>query len=343
VTLRDLTAADAALLQDLVDEHPFKPYRNHRFLSRPRQSAVLQAEIDRVRETPGSFAIVATRSGGDFATRIGAASATRSGAASAAPDAAVTGRPLAWDSAFFGVRMGRIEHVLRGPRADRLTVRRAIDEALRRFRAIGVQHIALKVDVADHDTIAVAEDTGFRLMDAIVTYIAHPRRRPPRPVKQVGSIRPFAPADTDQVIDVTREAYRGYQGRFQLDPHLPADKSDAFYLEWARNCCSGAMADRIFVAEDADGRLIGWASVKRAEPVSSVGGATVSVGSLGACRPESAGAYAGLICAAAVENHAAGVLTEAMTQSSNFAMVRVLEAVGAQYARAEYTFHAWLG
>jgi hypothetical protein len=31
-----------------------------------------------------------------------------------------------------------------------------------------------------------------------------------------------------------------------------------------------------------------------------------------------------------------------MTQNSNFAMVRVLEAVGAQYARAEYTFHAWL-
>ena len=76
--------------------------------------------------------------------------------------------------------------------------------------------------------------------------------------------------------------------------------------------------------------------------MSTVTGRVISVGSLGACRADTPGAYASLICAAAGENHAAGVLTEAMTQNSNFAMVRVLEAVGAQYARAEYTFHAWL-
>jgi hypothetical protein len=254
----------------------------------------------------------------------------------------VTGRPLTWDSAYFGVRMGRIDHVLRGARGDRAALDAAMADALARFRQGEVPHVSLKVDVADQDTIAVAEDAGFRLMDAIVTYISHPRRRPPRPVKQVGTIRPFDPRDTERVLDVTREAYRSYRGRFQLDRHLPDDKSDEFYVEWARQCCSGAMADRIFVAEDTAGQLIGWASVKRAEPVSSVGGAPISVGSLGACRPDSAGAYAGLICAAAVENHAAGILTEAMTQNANFAMVRVLEAVGALYARAEYTFHAWL-
>jgi hypothetical protein len=321
VTPRDLSAADAALLQDLVEQHPFKPYRNHRFLSRQRQAAVMQAEIDRVRQTVGSFAILA---GDDEAAAI------------------VTGRPLAWDSAFFGVSMARIDHVIRGIYGDRSALVDAVAEALERFRRAGVQHVSLKVDVADHDTIAVAEDAGFRLMDAIVTYISHPRRRPPRAVKQVGAIRPFDRSDTEQVLDVTREAYGGYKGRFQLDPHLPVQKSNEFYVEWARNCCSGVMADRIFVAEDAAGQLIGWASVKRAEPVSSVAGSPISVGSLGACRPDSAGAYAGLICAAAVENHAAGVLTEAMTQNSNFAMVRVLEAVGALYARAEYTFHAWL-
>jgi hypothetical protein len=218
-----------------------------------------------------------------------------------------------------------------------------VNAALARFRAIGARHVALKVDAADQDLVAAAEGCGFRLMDAIVTYISHPRRRPPRAVKLVGSIRPFRPEDTEQILEVTREAYTGYRGRFQLDPNLPRDRSEAFYPEWARNCCKGVMADRIFVAEEGDGRLIGWTSVKRAEPASSVGGAALSTGSLGACRRDSPGAYAGLICAAAVENHAAGVLTEAATQSSNIAMVRVLESVGAFYARAEYTFHAWLG
>jgi hypothetical protein len=155
-------------------------------------------------------------------------------------------------------------------------------------------------------------------------------------------VRIFAPADTDQVIDITRQSYRAFRGRFQIDPHLAGERSDEFYVEWAKKCCSGEMADRIYVAEDAGGQLIGWASVKRAEPVSTIGGAVISSGSLGACRPDRPGAYAGLIRAAAADNHAAGILTEAMTQNWNFAMVRVLEAVGAQYARADYTLHAWL-
>jgi hypothetical protein len=322
VTVRDLSAADAALVQDLVEQHPFKPFRNHRFLSRRQQAAVLRAEVDRVCSMDGHLCLTA---GSEHAPIV------------------VTARPLAWDSRFFGVSMGRIEHLLRHPASNAAAVRAAIAEVLARFTRTGVKHVTLKTDVADHELIAAAEDAGFRLMDAIVTYIAHPRRSPPRPPKHLASVRPFRNDDTDRILEITRDAYRGYRGRFQLDPHLPAEKSDAFYLEWARNCCSGAMADRVVVAEDAAGRLIGWASVKRAEPVSSVSGAVISMGSLGACRLDSPGAYASLITTAARDNHAAGILTEASTQSSNFAMVRVLEAVGAQYARAEYTFHAWLG
>jgi hypothetical protein len=322
VNARDLGAADAALVDRLVDAYAFKPYRNYRLLSRVKQSAVLGAEIDRIRQTPASFAVIA----GDD------------------DDCAVAvGRPLPWDSEFFGVRMGRLDYLLRSPSVRQPALREAVEGALDRFRAMGVQHVTARLDVADSEALFVIEDLGFRLMDALVTYIAHPRRPPPRRVKEVGRVRPFVPDDIEQILDITREAYRGFRGRFQVDPHVPRDRSDEFYVEWARKCCAGTMADRIYVADGGDGRVIGWASVKRADPVSSVGGAPVSSGSLGACRPDRLGAYAGLIRAAAIENHQAGVLTEAFTQNSNFPMVRVLEAVGAQYARAEYTFHAWLG
>jgi hypothetical protein len=322
VTVRDLTAADAALLARLIEQYPFKPFRHHRFLSRERQIAVMQAEVDRALGIDGRIALVAGEPGAEVV---------------------VTGRPLSWDSEFFGIPMGRVDYVLRSAGAGNSVIESALRAALGRFRSAGVRHLALKADVSDHELAFAAEEAGFRLMDAIVTYIAHPRRPPPRPVRPVGNVRPFEPADTESLLEITRAAYRGYRGRFQLDPHLPQEKSDAFYLEWARQCCAGVMADRVYVAEDARGRLMGWASVKRAEPVSSVGGGVISVGSLGACRADAPGAYASLICAAAAENHAAGALTEAMTQNSNYAMVRVLEAVGAQYARAEYTFHAWLG
>ncbi len=322
MTGRGVSAADAALRDELVGRYPFKPYRNYRLLSRQRQAAVMRAEIDRALQSSGAISV--TEGEGDRAVIS-------------------VGRPLAWDSEFFHVPMGRLDYLLRGPSAGRGTLAQAVRGAVEAFRASGVKHITAKVDVADADALTVFEDAGFRLMDALVTYIAHPRRPPPRRVKDVGVIRPFVPADTERVLEITRDSYRGFPGRFQLDPHLPKERSDEFYLEWARKCCAGTMADRIYVAEDTGGDLIGWASVKRAEPVSTIGGAPISSGSLGACRSDRPGAYAGLIRTAAVENHAAGVLTEAATQNSNFAMVRVLEAVGAQYARAEYTFHAWLG
>jgi hypothetical protein len=321
VIVRDLAAADAALIDTLVDQYPFKTYRNYRILSRRKQSAVMRAEIDRVRQTSGSFAVVAGER---------------------ADGAVAIARPLAWDSTFFGVPMGRIDFLLRSPDATSECLRRVVNEALDGFRGAGVKHVAAKLDVADVDAVNAVESAGFRLMDALVTYIAHPRRPPMRRVKEVGHIRPFESADAQQVLEVTAEAYRDFRGRFQRDPHLPPARSAEFYLEWARQCIAGVMADRIYVSDDGHGRVIGWASVKRAEPVSTAGEIVVSSGSLGACRPDRPGAYAALIGTAAIENHAAGALTEASTQNFNFAMIRVLEAVGAQYARADYTFHAWI-
>lgn len=319
--VRDLAAADAALVDSLVDHYPFKTYRNYRILSRRKQSVVMRAEIDRVRQTTGSFAVVA--GDGDAC-------------------AVAIARPLAWDSHFFGVPMGRIEYLLRPAQGTAACLGRAVDNALHRFRDAGVKHVAVKIDVADIDGISAVEAAGFRLMDALVTYIAHPRREAMGLVKEVGHIRQFQSGDVEQILDITAEAYKNFRGRFQRDPHLPVARSAEFYLEWARQCIAGVMADRIYVSDDGHGRLIGWASVKRAEPVSTAGDIVVSSGSLGACRPDRPGAYAALIGTAARDNHAAGALTEASTQNSNFAMVRVLEAVGARYARADYTFHAWI-
>lgn len=319
--VRDLAAADAALVDTLVDHYPYKTYRNYRLLSRRKQAEVMRAEITRVREVHGSFGVVAGE-GSNCAVAIA--------------------RPLAWDSGFFGIAMGRIDYVLRSPEATAETIHRAVDAALSHFRDAGVKHVAVKLDVADADGIGAVEGAGFRLKDALVTYIAHPRRPPMRLVKEVGHIRPFEPRDAEQLLEVTSEAYKNYRGRFQLDSHLPAARSAEFYLEWARQCVNGAMADRIYVSDDGTGRLIGWASVKRAEPVSSIGKVAVSSGSLGACRPDRPGAYAALIGTTAIDNRAAGALTEASTQNWNFPMVRVLEAVGAQYARGDYTFHAWI-
>jgi len=321
VTVRTLQPDDEPLIDRLSALHAFKPYRHHRVWSRSRQHAILRAEVARSRAVEGHHALVS----GDR-------------------DEAVIGlcRPLPWDSAFFGVPMARVDVLLRGPGAADDTVAAVLDGLLAGCRTSGVRHVTARVDVADMQAVAVLEARGFRLMDALVTYFTHPHREAPTPIREVGRIRPFEARDEAVLLDITVEAYRGFRGRFHLDPHLPRERSDAFYLEWARQCCAGQMADRIVVAEDADRGLIGWASTRRVEPASSVGGVTLWAGSLGACRRDKPGAYAGLIRALALANYEAGDVTETQTQNHNIATVRVYDAVGARYVRGEYAFHAWL-
>jgi hypothetical protein len=321
VSARSLNPEDTPLLERLIAEYAFKSYRHYRLLPRPRQAAVLQAEVDRLLSTPQAVATVA---GGGERTAV------------------ALGRPLAWDTAFFGVPMARLDYVLRGREDDSSTHTAAVAAFLARCRHAGIRHVSARVDVADHVGATVLEEQGFRLMDTLVTYISHPKRPEPRRIKPVGTIRRYVPADRDQILEITHEAYRGFRGRFQLDSHLPRDRSDALYVEWARQCCDSRMADRVYVADDGRGGLHGWASVRLVEPLSSIAGVQIFGGSLGAVRLDRPGAYAALIGTAARENHATGALTEAQTQSHNFAMIRVLEAVGARYARADYTFHAWL-
>lgn len=306
-------------LRQIVEAHPFKPYRYYRTYSRREQHAILEAEIDGALAVPGEFSVVAS---------------DRS--------ATVVARPLAWDTAFFGVPMGRLDYVLVTDQTTRETRSSLVGEACARAKASGLTHLSARVDVADLDTLTALEDHGFRIMDALVTYIMRPAKDPPADVRTVGVIRESRAEDHEAILDITREAYRGYRGRFHLDPHLDPARADAFYVEWARQCCAGAMADIILVSEDSQGGLNGYLAYRRRQPMSTIG-MPIFGGGLGACRRETPGAYASLLRDATHWSHARGGMGEYQTQNYNFAVIRVYEAAGAHYVRAEYTLHAWLG
>ncbi len=307
-------------LQTLVDAYEFKPYRHYRTHTRKEQAAILAAEIDQAL-AGGSF--------GQWVTRDG-------------DDAAVVARLLPWDSEFFGVSMARLDYVLASAGAGLDHLDAALTATLAAARASGVQHLAARVDVADLRTMGLLEAAGFRTMDALVTYIMRPRKDPHPNVRLVGTIRDATPDDTAAIVAITEEAYRGYRGRFHLDPHLSSARADALYLEWARASANRTIADTVIVAEDATGIVNGYLAYRRREPVSSLG-TPVFGGGLGAVRKDSPGAYTGLIQTGSMRAHAAGAVSECQTQNYNFAVIRVYEAAGFHYVRAEYTLHAWLG
>jgi len=311
----------AAAFDPLIEAYPFKPYRNYRVLPRTRQVDVLRAELRSALGHAGAFGIVAP---GD------------------PPRAAAIVRPLPWDSGFFEIPMARLVLVHDGE-ADRTALHRVVASARDVCRERGVLHLSVRIDVADAETIQALEDAGFRLMDALATYI-YPLTRPaPAPGKDMGVVRLYQPSDRDQILEITRDAYRGFRGRYHLDPHLPRERSDELYVEWAKKSCDGEWADVVLVNENGTGEIHGWASYRQIEPVSTVGGTAMRGGGLGACRRDKPGAYAGLLRAATVRIHGGGAVTEMQTQIFNFATLRLYEAVETQFVRADYTLHAWLG
>lgn len=319
MTERVLEAGDISIAEPLVESYAFKAYRNYRVLPRKAQNAVMLAEVaDTLSRDDGIVSLV-----------------ERNGA-----QAVAVARALEWDSRFFGVPMGRIEYVLA---SESRMATSALEQAVDRLRDRGVRHISARVDVADIESIGLLEANGFRLMDSLVTYITRPRKEPPNEVREVGTIRPFRSEDAPPLLEITAEAYRGFRGRFHLDPRIPDERADALYLEWAKQCLNASMADMVLVSEGTDGRLLGFLAFRRREPVSSVGGVPVFGGGLGACRVDAPGAYAGLIRAGTVWAHEHEGVAECQTQNHNFPVIRIYETVGAHYVRAEYTLHRWLG
>lgn len=315
-----MTSGDLDRLEPLLSAYPFKPYRQYRVYSRKAQTAIMRTELQSAVEASPSLTCAASDGG---------------------HEAVVIARALPWDSNFFGVKMARVDYVVSAPKRPALADQ-ALDATFEACRAAGIPHLTARVDVEDIDTVARLERRGFRLMDALVTYRTRPRKDTVHDVRDVGVIRDLEPTDAEAILDIARESFAGYAGRFQRDPHVPDDRAEAFYLEWAKACLSGQMADKVLVSAHANGQAIGFLSFRRREPASTVGGATIFGGGLGACRRDSPGAYPGLIRAGIHWAHGHGGVAECQTQNYNFAVIRVYEAAGMSYVRAEYTLHAWL-
>ena len=319
VDAQPLGIADFESVLPLVRQHQFKPYRNYRTLTARAQEEVLVADIKATLLHPDAFAYVA---------------------GSGQPSAAVIARRLAWDSNFFGVPMARIEYLLG---EEPVTCEAVLQACLEAFRHAGVLHTAARIDVADMATTALLESYGFRLVGGLVTYVARPAKEGVKLVRQFGNIRYATESDGPELAQIAEAAFKGARSRFHNDPHLPRDRADKLYGEWARRCISGEMAETVLVAEGRNGRLLGFLAFRRCEPVSTVSGVPIYGSGLGACRPGTMGAYPGLIRSGSIWAHERGGVAELQAFNNNFNATSIFEAIGFHCRRAEYNFHLWLG
>jgi dTDP-4-amino-4,6-dideoxy-D-galactose acyltransferase len=148
---------------------------------------------------------------------------------------------LEWDSAFWGVRMAKVQ-------GDSLTEERvrAID-AWCKGNHIRCLYFLARPD--DPTTTRVAEESHFRLVDIRMTL----ERRcsgmwttGPQEVTGPIAVRQCRPDDVPFLQTIAQDIYR--DTRFYHDDHFPKDRCRLLYETWIKRSCEG-YADMVLVAD----------------------------------------------------------------------------------------------
>jgi ribosomal protein S18 acetylase RimI-like enzyme len=170
-------------------------------------------------------------------------------------------RPLDWESAFFGARMGRIVSAGRRPDGELLgqanLLAQELRSAIRDAELSGYRHLSYRADADDLPAIWGAERSGLRLMDLAVD-LKFRVGSTPVPAVADPPVRYGTPADIPAMRAMTRGAFN--LTRFAVDPFFTPDQADNFYQTWATNLFS-ELADVVLVA-DLDGQPAGFVSCK---------------------------------------------------------------------------------
>jgi len=229
---------------------------------------------------------------------------------------------LEWDSAFFGMRIGRVRG---GAVLGELT--QALAEADER----GIRCLYLLAPAADLGLLDAAQEHGFRVRDVRVELA--------RAVAGHGAamwpgLRTGRPQDLERLEPLARSAFRGT--RFFGDPGFPRERSAQLYVEWLRRGLSGAGERVTLVGGDLSGFVVCEIDTTAREGrISLIAvAAEVSGQGLGGTLMEGAGH---------VFRERGLARASVITQGHNVAALRLYERLGYRTENVSLWLHRWRG
>ena len=164
------------------------------------------------------------------------------------------------ETACLGVRTGGLTNVLAPAHLPQRAqvVRRLLDHAKERARAIDLDLVVLRVDADDVDTLLAAQGAGFLVCEATVTWLID-RRQPARPYDGPMTFERHTgpPRDVLRQEDLDRLAELATSwelGHLFADARIPRSGTEAFYRTMIDNVAAGRWCDVLHVAR-LDGRL----------------------------------------------------------------------------------------
>lgn len=162
---------------------------------------------------------------------------------------------LAWDSEFFGVRIGRVAGETLTPEL----LAQLMDWRL----AQAVDCLYFLADPNLPGSLRLAEDNGFHLADLRLTLESSGELSKAIPA----GVRPWQPQDREDLRAIARISHR--DSRFYFDGHFPAERCDDLYDTWIDKSLDG-YADATLVA-DVDGRAAGYITCHSDEQEGRIG------------------------------------------------------------------------
>ncbi len=154
---------------------------------------------------------------------------------------------LRWDTEFFGYRIARVV----GHCLDRERVK----AILQWCEDHAIECLYFLADPGDPETVSLAEEYGFHLVDVRVTLQCDLGDWEPCDGPQsVVQVRRARPGDDPILQAIARTAY--HDSRFYFDLGFSRESCAALYETWIRQDCEGE-ADVVLVAE-VDGRPVGY-------------------------------------------------------------------------------------
>ena len=187
-------------------------------------------------------------------------------------------------------------------------------------------------DAGDEETIRLAEDHGFRLVDIRVTLdLKMSAWTADTGGAAEDSIRAFEPADLPVLKEMAGRLH--HDSRFFSDRGFPESRSRKLFEKWVENSCLRP-TDRVSVAEDA-GRVAGYATCH------SAGSGTGQIELVAVDVPAQARGLGRALMRAALAWFAAGGATEVtiVTQGRNVRALRLYERCGFRVRSVQLWYH----
>ncbi|MBA7709263.1 hypothetical protein ES703_118176 [subsurface metagenome] len=318
-----LQKEDVKDIKPLIAKYDFNDYRHYGVFKRDLLNRYLFNQIsDLLLKDKGSWIVVA-KEGKEI---VGLVSLVR----------------LNWGKEVFDIEMAEIRHLItpKTCKDKREIINACLSFIFQICRNEGIEHLSHRVDTSHFLTIHCLETNGFKIMDTLLTYLFNKRRHRVPQIRDLCQVRPFEEQDLESLINMVRGAFP--MSRFSLDPNIPNEKVDEFYIKWVKDCCKGLLADKVLVAERR-GRAVGFLAYRVNWELARLSGFKICGKGLLAVSVQGRGTLPTLMKVSIQDGIPLYDFSEYDTQITNYKMIKVCQRFGFDFIRSKYTFHKWFG